>query len=235
MKRILTLLCSVAFFGSVASADIMFTTATGAGGTLSWTGSSAPLVGSGIGLAGVTGLSTLSNAGFHFINGPLPGCYFPSSCGDLEFSTGAFLGVVTGAGGQNVLEFGSGGTFMITGGVMGSTMPADTVLLSGQFTGIWTLDTQTGVFSASTGSGLGTVAGLLLDYFGINTTEPFTFTAQVLGGGVSTSVLSPFGVPVNSTQINSSAVPEPASIVLLSLALLLGCTTLRRHRFNRRA
>lgn len=226
-KLLVGVFLSAAFLNGVAHADLIGFNASFDGGVISWDGKAGdPLIGTGIGITSVTGTGTKANPGTFAVTG-----------GDLNFSTGGFLGATTGAAGQIILDFGAGGSFNITGGVPAAKIPAGSPLLTGYFTGTSTFDALLGVFGTTNGGGVDFLGGSLSSFFGI-APSPYAFTATL--GSIQTPLFSvgPFAGIVTSVKItdpplNNSPVPEPASIVLTSL-VLLGCTTIvRRHRVNR--
>jgi hypothetical protein len=241
MKRAIGVLFAAALLTSTASADVI-SFAGGLGGSLSWNGGNTSLNGNNIGLESVTDAGAAKHGDISIALTGNGGCLLSFSCAGLQFATGAFMGVSSGG----ILNFAPGGSFEITGGIS-PTIPSNTVLLSGQFTGITTFDPILGVFATTTGSGAGSLSGSLLSYFGFQGQDSFNFTSQIVSLQLPPSLRYGFtGLVLNSHLtltdppgdgdgggMNSSPVPEPASIVLLSL-VLLGCTTiLRRHRVNR--
>lgn len=226
MKFILGALVSVVLLSNVASADLIGFSASFDGGTIYWDGKTAdPLVGTGIGITTLTASGTATNSGTYAISG-----------GALSFATGAFLGATTGPQGQTILDFGPGGSFDITGSVPAAGI-SQTALLTGNFTGTSTFDALLGIFGTTNGSGVNTLGGSLISFFGLPNT-PMAFTATISSIQTPLFSVGPFIGVVTGVQVtdpspnaaNISPVPEPASIILLSLVLLACTTILRRHR-----
>jgi hypothetical protein len=236
----MTLVAFLLVTAGTASADLLtyMTGAGGSGGTLSWAGGTSALVGTGIHVGLLNAQDTAQNAGFYNVVGPTSSCGAMASCGDLEFSTGAFIGSIT-SGNTTLLEFASGGTFTLTGGLTtttGGSTPVgpSTVMLSGAFTGITTYDVVTGTFAAATGSGQATADSTMQSFFGIHTTIQFPFTVQVINSSTPTDPLAAFSQGVSSMQMNTSPVPEATSIILLAL-VMIGCAAIMfRHSHERR-
>ena len=221
-----------------ASADLLtYTTGlAGSGGTVSWTGGATGLTGTGIRVGLLEASETPQNAGMYFVNGPSGPCSalqnsLVGSCGALEFSTGEFLGT-TNVGGNTLLNFAAGGSFTVTGGLAGTTVGPNTVMLNGNFTGITTFSVNDGIFTASTGSGEAFADPLVQAFFGIHTEIPFQFTLQVLDG--APGKVGAFSQSVSSMQMNTSPVPEPTSIVLLTLVLFACSAILYQRRPSRK-
>jgi hypothetical protein len=214
---------AAAFLSPNASADLIGFSASFAGGMISWDGQPThALVGTNIGITSLTGSATTKNAGTYSV-----------TAGDLEFSTGAFLGTSTGLSGETILNFASGGFFNITGGVPGASIPNGSSLVTGSFSSNSSFDALFGIFGTATGGGIDSVGGGLLSFFGFSNSK-FSFTATI--SSIQTPVFgaSPFvglvtGVRI-SDSMNSSVVPEPASIVLLGLVMLFCCAFRLRTR-----
>jgi hypothetical protein len=236
MKHTAALLACLTLMAGTASADLLtYTTGlAGSGGTVSWAGGASGLTGTGIRVGLLQASATPQNAGMYFINGPSGPCsvlqgILVGSCGDLEFSTGAFMGTTT-VGGDTLLNFSTGGSFTLTGGIAGSSSPTvgpNTVMLNGNFTGITTFNVNNGIFTVSNGSGEAYADPLLQAFFGIHTEIPFQFTIQVLDG--APGKVGAFSQSVSSMQMNTSPVPEPTSIILLTL-VLFGCSAILYQR-----
>ena len=185
-------------------------------GTLSYAGGVSPFVGTSISVDEVVGLdgTPLNNGVTRDIFG-----------GDLDFTTGAYIG-----DGTNWI-FGPGGSITITGGVDlnnngvldAGDVPAGTILLIGTFTSPTTIltsgpslriissgsfddikDDQLAGFYGLPGTGFGWTGG-----FGLG------FVSQNAPGSSFSST-----IPTSGDLINFPIVPEPTSMLLLGLGLV---------------
>lgn len=223
MKRLTLILLVAVLLPAFAFADPIFSF-MGWGGTASWAGGTAPMLGTKIGVGLVHGIDTPEHSGLYAVTD-----------GKLDFATGAFAGIIRGPNDKDILQFSPGGSFSIFGGIsefgLGKTLLSSTLLFSGRFTGITTYDPQAGVFRATTGSGVfDPPPAAVGQFFGFEGQVPFEFTTQVLSvASLRTDPAGGFSDQVTNVQLNTAPVPEPASIVLVSL-VLLGCTTVMRRR-----
>jgi len=184
-------------------------------GSISFAGGANPLVGAGITVSVVDGISTPLN------NGAVEACV---GC-ILSFTTGN----LTGSDATDWF-FGGGGSISITGAVPGAGAAGPNLLFGGSF-------------GSAKVTNLGGVFQVAIAVFGDNKDKSLAAFYGLLGGpgvpwaGNLNISFNAAGVPpgmFNSTQVLSgdvvnSPVPEPASVALLGGVLLLGATRLRRN------
>jgi|CXWL01.1.fsa_nt_gi hypothetical protein len=188
-------------------------------GTVSYAGGSAALIGTGIEVDNVVGLSTPANSNV------LGVCL---SCA-LNFNTGALISA-GGPGGSNNgwWSFGSGGSVTITGGVdlQGTTtdIALGSTLLTGSFNSAFVQDLGTQGFKVTFGTFSDTKHPDLLAYYGLATGTPFQGAFTLLfespnpgvgGAFTSTSIFS--GNVVNTVDV--APVPLPAAFLLFGSGL----------------
>jgi len=196
-------------------------------GTYSYAGGTTPLVGTGIGVDSVVGITTPT---------PNPPVALTGTCGGfacLNLTTGNFLS--TGPG--PVSHFAAGGSITLVGGAPSLGIPNGTTLFSGSFTqqvnlqitgsqdrdivtGIF-LDTKLNALAANWGlsGGATPYSGLLSQQFVVSGSPvpPTSFTSDLLLGG-----------DVSNTPL---LVAEPSAILLLGSGMVgLGVMARRRRR-----
>jgi hypothetical protein len=174
------------------------------GGTVNYSLSGGPLVGTGISIIAVQGINTPNNASFHSITG-----------GALSFSTGNLVSYSSG-----IYTFGSGGFLTISGGIPDAGIANSTALLtapvtSGKFN-------STGCLELTILGGLDTKNPEMLAYFGMAGLTSWAFSGTVHtyltsgdgNGGLFTSTAN------GNTNIANLYVPEPSLPLLLALGVL---------------
>jgi hypothetical protein len=219
IKILMALLLGVAIFGSPAAAraDLIDFSGVG-GGTTSYAGGAAPLVGSNLTISSVTGVMTAAHQGQALtISGGL-----------FNFTTGSFASSTS-----TTWVFSAGGSFSITG-----TIPAQSgfggtsgTLLSGTLVSATVIDLGMGNFKADVGVASDPINSALAAYYGEPASPTVTgFTVLFQASGSSPSAFTSSAIA--STDVGVTPVPEPGTIVLALTGLpLLGIGKwLRRRR-----
>lgn len=180
-------------------------------GSVSFAGGSSPLVGTGIQVDNIAGLSTPMN------DGATPTCV---GC-LLNFTTGGF----TGTSGNQWL-FAGGGTITIVGGVdlPGSTpdIPAGTVLLNGSWSSADVARQPTGSFRITGGAFVDQQDPVLAAFFGLVGGPTVTWLGNInlsfsAGGSAGSAFVST--LVLSGDVANTSPVPEPSTLLLLGSVL----------------
>lgn len=188
----------------------------GEGGTISWDGTN--LIGSNIAIGAVTITGAPTNNGVYLVSGMAPaqsaGLY-----GSLNFGTAPannFMSITGCIPGLSI------GTVDANGNC---TEPV--ALLTGNITSFNNAGSneQNGLLSAF---GNDTKNADLLIALGLSPNTPF----QLFGFSVVSSTLNPNGTPSNaiSTDIRNTAVPEPATMMLLGTGLLAAFRARRKQQ-----
>jgi hypothetical protein len=197
--------------GSAQAATVIdFTTGlAGEGGTISWDGTN--LIGSNIPIGAVSIVGAPTGNGVFTVSGTASG-QGGTGFGSLNFNTSATNNFVTISGCIGALGVGTDS---------GSCVPVD--LMNGTFES-WTTNGH-GLLNAF---GPDTKGQELLD--AIN--WPADLPWQFFGFSLTTEHMSPDGTPyaVISTDVKNTAVPEPATMMLLGTGLLAAFRARRRQQ-----
>lgn len=191
-------------------ANVQFDDEVVSGGTVSYAGGLAPLIGTDIEFDRILGIDTPDNP-----NATL-NCI---SC-LLNFQTGAN----TSDGSSGTYKWDGGGFFTIRGGVNGGTnIPTGNTLLTGTWNGPVTglLIDFGAIFSIIAGFGTDTKHPDLLSFYGLTGTN-FGFSSTQISTTTTLTGTTPtsFNATVTNANVVNSAVPIPAALWLFGSAML---------------
>lgn len=183
-----------------------------AGGTITFDGTF--VIGNNLPIGLVEIFGAPANNGTFSVTGAVVNSGTPSGfAGDLDFNTRTGVATLSGC----IADLGVG---LTVGGICTSPVP----LLFGTITGA-TVNGPRGTIDLT---GFDTKSPALLAAIGLSPTTPFALDTFAL----LTGSLSPNGGPVSSisTDVRNSAVPEPATMMLLGTGLLAAFRARRREQ-----
>ncbi len=152
----------------------------------------------------------------------VPGTFFPLADARLDFTTAASTG--SDAGGD--LFFGPGGSVTITITSAPGGVPSG-VAFTGDFVGTTELQKESGgVFRILAGGFSGTVSSALAGFFGlaVDPTSTGVLSLNLGASGSSFTFLS------GDISVDPNPVPEPSSLGLIGVGLVVGLFLRRRSR-----
>jgi hypothetical protein len=199
------------------AATISFDTGpAGAGGSISWAGGDAALIGQNIPISVVTGIDT-----------PIPQSPELVGEGFLTFTTGPhiqfdpFLDVHT---------FSGAGSLTITGSVPTAGILQPVTLLSGSFSGA-----EIGPFGFANlliADGEDFKYSPLLTHYGLSGAGVYSFSLTALSTGSPVSG-DPFDLTAFSTNVVNTEIPEPSTLTLFVTIILFAAVRQARDRISR--
>jgi hypothetical protein len=205
--------------GVHARAEPIDITFYGFGGTVQYRGGAGPLTGRNIGMGLLTASNTPLNSGKAYVVVDDNGW----GIGELNFTTGDLVSYT-----DSVWNFAGGGSFTITGAVLGTDIEYKT-LLNGNLLGA-SVDLLTNKIALTVTNGTDTKDQELVRLFGLDpNTVNFAFSGGMLLSMLTRGAGNAFTAIAGPTQIVNTVVPEPASIALLGGVLWLIGSQLRRR------
>jgi hypothetical protein len=233
MKKIAQL-CMLAMFTALAAlADPLIDFSGGYGGTISSGGLGTAVTGLNIAISQLLALDVPLNAVQPMaVTGP-------SGTGLLNFTTGTLTSVTSDANGVYTYKYGGGGTFNITGNVVGAGITTNPELLSGSFfDGSFTVQNIRSMSMVTfTAAGVDSKNAALLSYFGVPGTTQFTFAGFSIGANFFGNVGSngAFSATAFSTDLANTATPEPSAILITGTCLLFVGGQFRKRLLGKRS
>ncbi len=188
-------------------------------GLIKFAGGSSALDGEKIGVDSVTGLNTPMNG---------PSTKLSVTGGELSFETGNFLG---GNAAGTQWDFGSGGFLNLSGAIPSLGIPANSDLLTGQFSDpSFVKALNGGDLKVEGGAFFSIVNAKLASYFGLPTGVVLYsggLTTLFRAEGASPSAFASSGFTGGTLTV--APVPEPGSILVFA-SLAAGAVLLRRRK-----
>jgi hypothetical protein len=199
------------------AATISFDTGpAGAGGSISWAGGDAVLIGQDIPISVVTGIDT-----------PIPQSPELVGEGFLTFTTGPHIEFDPFL---DVHLFSGGGSLTITGSIPTAGILQPVTLLSGSFS-----SAEIGPFgfvNLLIADGEDFKYSPLLSHYGLSGGVVYSFSLTALSTGSPVSE-DPFDLTVFSTNVVNTEIPEPSTLTLFATIILFAARRQARGRIRR--